>query len=75
MKKRFLSLTLLFLFILGMAMPVSAHEEIDLSSLSDVEGIELGVRAELLPLDGTVMNGQAQDASRAIITPDRKSVV
>ena len=43
MKKRFLSLTLLFLFILGMAMPVSAHEEIDLSSLADVEGIELGV--------------------------------
>ncbi len=28
MKKRFLSLTLLFLFVLGMAMPVSAHEEI-----------------------------------------------
>ncbi|MDE6934968.1 MAG: hypothetical protein K2P26_05100 [Oscillospiraceae bacterium] len=70
MKKRFLSLTLLFLFVLGMAMPVSAHEEIDLSSLADVEGIELDVRAELLPLDGTVMNGQAQDASRAIITPD-----
>lgn len=70
MKKRFLSLTLLFLFVLGMAMPVSAHEEIDLSSLSDVEGIELGVRAELLPLDEAMTAEQPQDLSRIIIPPD-----
>ena len=45
MKKRFLSLTLLFLFVLGMAMPVSAHEEIgkeiDLQAFAKVNQTDL----------------------------------
>ena len=75
MKKRFLSLTLLFLFVLGMAMPVSAHEEIgkeiDLQAFAKVnEIINLGDPSDFLPSDGPVSSEYARDLSRIIIEPE-----
>ncbi len=68
MKKQFLSLTLLFLFILGMAMPVSAHEEIgkeiDLQAFAKVnEIINLGDSSDFLPSSGPAVSERVQELS------------
>ena len=68
MKKRFLSLTLLFLFVLGMAMPVSAHEEIgkeiDLQAFAKVnEIINLGDSSDFLPSSGPAVSERVQELS------------
>lgn len=71
MKKRFLSLTLLFLFILGMAMPASAHADLELSSLTAVGGIKYSsTSARCLPLGEAVTAEQSRDSSPRIIEPD-----
>ena len=68
MKKRFLSLTLLFLFVLGMAMPVSAHEEIgkeiDLQAFAKVnEIINLGDYSDFMPSRGPAVSERVQELS------------